>query len=184
MNSNTRNILNGVNSNNSIINVNSLISATNTISKNFNRKSSYSNNNNNQSPFILSSLPNYQSSNNFTPLKSSFLSNTISKTFNTPLGAPNNPLILNNPLGTLSSPMKILVLEGSLAHSSSLSSHSPIITNRTLAASKIISSLNNTSYNNFNSIPSHVTSPQLVETNLTGNQTIHSNTKNPFEGIY
>jgi len=159
MNSNTRNILNGVNSNNSIINVNSLISATNTISKNFNRKSSYSNNNNNQSPFILSSLPNYQSSNNFTPLKSSFLSNTISKTFNTPLGAPNNPLILNNPLGTLSSPMKILVLEGSLAHSSSLSSHSPIITNRTLAASKIISSLNNTSYSNFNSIPSHVTSP-------------------------
>ena len=111
MNSNTRNILNGVNSNNSIINVNSLISATNTISKNFNRKSSYSNNNNNQSPFILSSLPNYQSSNNFTPLKSSFLSNTISKTFNTPLGAPNNPLILNNPLGTLSSPMKILVLK-------------------------------------------------------------------------
>jgi len=153
--------------------------------KNLTGKSSYSNNNNNnQSPFISASLPNYQSLNNPTPLKSSFLSNTIRNTFYTLLSAPNNPLILNNPFRTLSSPMKILALEGSPAHSSSLSSHSPIVTNRTLAASKIISSLNNTSYNNFNSIPSHVTSPQLVETNLTGNQTIHSNTKNPFEGIY
>jgi len=122
--------------------------------------------------------------NDSTTLKSSFLSNTTGNLFNTPLSAPSNLLSLNNPLGTLSSPMKTLALEGSPTHSSSLSSHSLIVTNRTLAASKIISSWNNTSYSNFNSISSHVTSPQLVGRNLTGNQTIHSNTKNPFEGIY